>query len=546
MTTIYRTAEGMHAVRTWCQARLSAWDHPHHARVVPTTLGSVHVVTAGNGSDVVLLPGTNFAAATWLGLIASLAARHTVHAVDLPGQPGLSASDRPNRAAKRQGSWLADMLSTLGTQRPVLVAHSLGAVAALRAAAAGLATRRLVLVDPAGVMRLKVSMQVMRPTVPWLRKPDPATFEALLTMMMADGHHPGPDLVTWMSLVGQNVRTSLAPSPLPDQILRDLADTRIDVIAGETTSSFPRHASGGPCSVGSRGPTSRSSPGQDTCCPTSDPMSSVACSRPSSRAEAPREWHGRPCRRPGATAVTPGQGPCRAVQPRCGPNGAPPQHPRPVPCARGRSPVASGRACAPNRRRVPRTGHRHGRAGPAPSPSGHRTSIPSWEEFLAGQLDLYFEVNTPSPQGYRQWLKDHVDERVIVPYAREAASRAGLSLEGATKVDAMLISESGPSVVFEAKVLADASTTIKFDVMRNQLARTIDVMLDSHPKLAAPLAVRDPDRTCFVLVTPRIFQRNPHSRLYGRLLNEYRHDPSTLKRDLAHRTDVDWQAGATR
>lgn len=170
----------------------------------------------------------------------------------------------------------------------------------------------------------------------------------------------------------------------------------------------------------------------------------------------------------------------------------------------------------------------------------------SWEEFLAGRLDLYFEVNTPSPQGYKQWLRDHLDERVIVPYLHEAASRAGLALEGATKVDAMLISESGSSVVFEAKVLADASTTIRFDVMRNQLARTIDVMLDPHPKLAEPLANRDPDRTCFVLVTPRIFQENPHSRLYGRLLNEYRTDPSTLERDLLHRTDVDWQAVAER
>lgn len=239
MTTIYRTTEGMHAVRRWCQGRLTAWDHQHHAQVVPTTLGPVHVVTAGNGPDLVLLPGTNFAAATWLDLIASLADHHTVHAVDLPGQPGLSTPNRPARAAERQGSWLAEVLTTLGTERPILVAHSLGAVAALRTAAAGLPTRRLVLVDPAGVMRLKVSMLVMRPTIPWLRKPNPATSEALLTMMMADGHQPDPDLVAWMSLVGQHVKTSLAPSPLPDRILRGLAGTDIDVVSGADDVFLP-------------------------------------------------------------------------------------------------------------------------------------------------------------------------------------------------------------------------------------------------------------------------------------------------------------------
>ena len=95
MNAIYRTREGRQAIRAWCQARLSDWNSPHHARLVPTTVGDVHVVTAGNGPDLVLLPGTNFAAATWLDLVASLAARHTVHAVDLPGQAGLRG--RPDR-----------------------------------------------------------------------------------------------------------------------------------------------------------------------------------------------------------------------------------------------------------------------------------------------------------------------------------------------------------------------------------------------------------------------------------------------------------------
>ncbi len=38
---------------------------------------------------------TNFAAATWLDLVASLASTHAVNAIDLPGQPGLSEPHRP-------------------------------------------------------------------------------------------------------------------------------------------------------------------------------------------------------------------------------------------------------------------------------------------------------------------------------------------------------------------------------------------------------------------------------------------------------------------
>jgi hypothetical protein len=42
---------------------------------------------------------------------------------------------------------------------------------------------------------------------------------------------------------------------------------------------------------------------------------------------------------------------------------------------------------------------------------------------------------------------------------------------------------TGVAVIFEAKVLSDVSTHITFDVARNQLARTIDVMLEANPQL---------------------------------------------------------------
>lgn len=237
--SIYRSPEGMLEIRAWCEARLAAWEFPHQARTIPSILGSTHVVTAGHGPDLVLLPGTNFAAATWLDLIATLAEDHTVHALDLPGQPGLSGADRPNRSADRHGAWLAEVATALGTDRPVIVAHSLGAVTALRAIADGAISRRVVLLDPAGLMRLKVGLDVMRPTVPWLRKPNDATSAALLTTMMARGHTPEPDLAVWMSLVGQHVRTSLAPSPVPARVLRTIADVPVEVLSGREDIFLP-------------------------------------------------------------------------------------------------------------------------------------------------------------------------------------------------------------------------------------------------------------------------------------------------------------------
>ena len=100
-------------------------------------------------------------------------------------------------------------------------------------------------------------------------------------------------------------------------------------------------------------------------------------------------------------------------------------------------------------------------------------------------------------------------------------------------------------------MISDADTKVSFDVMRNQLARNIDCMLDPNPGLPSPLSARRPERSCFVLLTPEVFKRYPHSRLYGWLLRCYQADPQELARDLAHRNDtggdrVDWEALSRR
>ena len=183
--------------------------------------------------------------------------------------------------------------------------------------------------------------------------------------------------------------------------------------------------------------------------------------------------------------------------------------------------------------------------GPTPPIDG----LATWQEALAGELHLFFEANLPSPPTYRQWLRGHIADRALIPYVHEAAADAGERLEGPTHVDALLLAEdNGFAVLFEAKVISDADSKVSFDVMRNQLARNIDVMLDANPGLPAPLSKRAPERTCFVLLTPEVFRDHPHSRLYGWLLPSYQTDPLSLARDLCHRDRqaLDWPAVSRR
>jgi hypothetical protein len=73
----------------------------------------------------------------------------------------------------------------------------------------------------------------------------------------------------------------------------------------------------------------------------------------------------------------------------------------------------------------------------------------------------------------------------------------------------MLLAATGVAVIFEAKVLSEISAHVTFDLARNQLARTIDVMLEATPALAAPLSLRQPERTFLVLLRPALTQPGP-------------------------------------
>jgi hypothetical protein len=165
----------------------------------------------------------------------------------------------------------------------------------------------------------------------------------------------------------------------------------------------------------------------------------------------------------------------------------------------------------------------------------------SWEQALGDgeELSLFFEVSLPTSPSYREHLAGCLSERVLIPHVLESANNAeatGHALEGATKADAVLIApKTGFAVLFEAKVLADASGGIGFDVLRNQIARSIDVMLEPNPNLQESLTRRRPNRTFFVLITPEIFRDHPESRLYGWLMRDYRNNPVALQRDLPHR-----------
>ena len=158
MTRIFRSARGEQAVLDRYRHFLSLWPVPAEHLRVSTSLGEAFVVASGpkDAPPVILLHGSSSNTSMWLGDVATWARTHRVYAIDMVGEPGLSAPTRAPLASGVYGSWVDEVVRGLGCERVAVVGMSLGGWLALAYATAfPTKVERLVLICPAGIGRNK-------------------------------------------------------------------------------------------------------------------------------------------------------------------------------------------------------------------------------------------------------------------------------------------------------------------------------------------------------------------------------------------------------
>jgi pimeloyl-ACP methyl ester carboxylesterase len=159
MSGIYKTADGARLIQERYLECLSRWPVPNQHLRVPTREGETFIVTCGPESapPVLLFQGSGANAAMWMRDIAAWASHFRVYAVDMIGEPGLSAPSRPPLASDAYALWLDDVMHALSLERASLVGVSLGGWLAL-----DYATRRpgrveaVVLLAPAGIGKERI------------------------------------------------------------------------------------------------------------------------------------------------------------------------------------------------------------------------------------------------------------------------------------------------------------------------------------------------------------------------------------------------------
>jgi pimeloyl-ACP methyl ester carboxylesterase len=128
-------------------------SEPIRETFVDTAVARFHYAQAGSGPPVLLLPGAGGWKLTFQGMIGALAQRHTVYALDPPGQGRTEILDRTFPiGVDAIVRFIAGFLEAVGLTRTAIVGHSWGGGFALRFAELHPErVVRLALIAPAGI-----------------------------------------------------------------------------------------------------------------------------------------------------------------------------------------------------------------------------------------------------------------------------------------------------------------------------------------------------------------------------------------------------------
>jgi pimeloyl-ACP methyl ester carboxylesterase len=144
-------------------AALTRWPVPHSTLSLPTRHGSTFVVASGAESapPLLLLHGAGTNSAMWAGDVSDYSRHYRVLAVDLLGEAGRSAHNRPSWNGPAYAEWLDDVLTALGVEAASVVGLSQGGWTALKFAVwKPQRVKALVLLSPGGITRDKLSFVV--------------------------------------------------------------------------------------------------------------------------------------------------------------------------------------------------------------------------------------------------------------------------------------------------------------------------------------------------------------------------------------------------
>ncbi|KAA9379145.1 alpha/beta fold hydrolase [Microbispora cellulosiformans] len=240
---VYKSEAGRREILDHYRRVLDAWPVPAEHVRVPTREGETFVLVSGppDAPPLVLLHGSGANASMWRGDVSTWSRHFRTYAVDLVGEPGLSAPSRPALNSGAVALWLDDVLDGLGVTRAAVVGTSLGGWTALdHAVRRPERVTRLALICPGGVGRQKVGWILKALLTRPFRGRDGGLRESAMTVAGLDGERDRQALdAVVLTFTHFNPRREKLPV-FSDDALRGLT-MPVLVIAGDRDAMIDSH-----------------------------------------------------------------------------------------------------------------------------------------------------------------------------------------------------------------------------------------------------------------------------------------------------------------
>lgn len=164
--SLYKSPAGERAIMALYDRVLADyWPTPYETLTIPTRHGNTFIIASGEESapqmPLVLLHGAASNSGIWAADVVEYSRQRRVYAVDLPGEPGKSAPNRPPWDSPAYAEWLEDVFDALKLEKAALIGVSQGGWTALKfATCKPERVGKLVLLCPGGVTPDRASFYI--------------------------------------------------------------------------------------------------------------------------------------------------------------------------------------------------------------------------------------------------------------------------------------------------------------------------------------------------------------------------------------------------
>lgn len=223
--TIYKSPEDYAALMAFYDATLKRWPIPYECLTVPTRHGETHLIASGSPDTppLVLMRGAGGNALLWATSIVHLSRDFRTYAVDVIGESGKSAPNRPSYKGPAYGEWMVDIFDALKIEQANVAGTSRGGWLTLKIAHfAPKRINRIVPMCAEGIAT--ISLKFFWHMFPVLAFPGRKTVTGLLRFLTPSNLPVHEYLVEERAIVYKTFRQSLMKPPMfTDDELRQIS-----------------------------------------------------------------------------------------------------------------------------------------------------------------------------------------------------------------------------------------------------------------------------------------------------------------------------------